>query len=123
VLEIFTRYKKGTDWEGGVYDLIIEFSDNYPSKPPKCKFAKPLFHPNVFSNGDICLNIINDGEKSTWTAAITLKQILMGIQDLLDNPNNNDAAQAKAYHIYKNDMSEYGRLVRAQAKKFAPTNA
>lgn len=29
--------KEGTDWEGGVYKVTMEFSDDYPSKPPKCK--------------------------------------------------------------------------------------
>lgn len=26
-----------------------------PTKPPKCKFVPPLFHPNVFPSGTICL--------------------------------------------------------------------
>jgi ubiquitin-conjugating enzyme E2 I len=29
--------KKETDWEGGVYKVIMEFSDEFPSRPPKCK--------------------------------------------------------------------------------------
>jgi ubiquitin-conjugating enzyme E2 I len=28
--------KVGTDWEGGVYKVVLEFSNEYPSKPPKC---------------------------------------------------------------------------------------
>lgn len=35
--------KDGTDWEGGVYKVRMEFSEEYPSKPPKCKFVPPLF--------------------------------------------------------------------------------
>jgi len=46
--------KQGTDWEGGVYKVSMEFSNEYPSKPPKCEstvslvcffvfFVKPLF--------------------------------------------------------------------------------
>lgn len=27
--------KKGTDWEGGFYPLTMEFTDDYPAKPPK----------------------------------------------------------------------------------------
>jgi ubiquitin-conjugating enzyme E2 I len=30
--------KKGTNWEGGVYKVRMEFSDEYPSRPPRCKF-------------------------------------------------------------------------------------
>ena len=40
--------KYGTDWEGGVYKVQMDFPDEYPSKPPKCKFVPPLFHPNVY---------------------------------------------------------------------------
>ena len=29
--------KAGTDWEGGLYKVVMEFSEEYPSKPPKCK--------------------------------------------------------------------------------------
>ncbi len=28
--------KEGTDWEGGVFKVSMEFSEDYPSKPPKC---------------------------------------------------------------------------------------
>ncbi|OAO94564.1 hypothetical protein AXX17_AT5G01370 [Arabidopsis thaliana] len=27
-----------TDWEGGFFPLTMHFSEDYPSKPPKCKF-------------------------------------------------------------------------------------
>ncbi len=27
--------KQGTDWEGGFYPLTMEFSEDYPTKPPK----------------------------------------------------------------------------------------
>ena len=30
--------KTGTDWEGGVYQVSMEFSEEYPSRPPKCTF-------------------------------------------------------------------------------------
>ena len=39
--------KEGTDWEGGVFKLELHFPEEYPSKPPKCKFVPPLYHPNV----------------------------------------------------------------------------
>jgi ubiquitin-conjugating enzyme E2 I len=29
--------KDGTDWENGIFKVSMEFSEDYPSKPPKCK--------------------------------------------------------------------------------------
>ena len=32
--------KKDTDWEGGVYNVSMEFTNEYPSKPPKCEYMR-----------------------------------------------------------------------------------
>ncbi|XP_057806661.1 SUMO-conjugating enzyme SCE1 isoform X1 [Salvia miltiorrhiza] len=90
--------KAGTDWEGGYYPLTMHFSEDYPSKPPKCKFPQGFFHPNVYPSGTVCLSILN--EDSGWRPAITVKQILVGIQDLLDQPNPSDPAQTEGYHMF-----------------------
>ena len=50
----------------------------YPTKPPKCKFVPPLFHPNVYPSGTICLDILDEADN--WKPAITVKEILLGIQ-------------------------------------------
>ncbi len=108
----------------------------YPTKPPKCKiipvihlvgtskggtpanadiinpgkFHPPLFHPNVYPSGTVCLSILN--EEEAWKPAITVKQILLGIQDLLDDPNPDSPAQAEAYNLFKRDKTEYEKRVR-----------
>jgi len=107
--------KEGTDWQGGVYKVQMEFSEEYPSKPPKCKFVPPLFHPNVYPSGTICLSILN--EEEGWRPAITLKQVLIGIQDLLNDPNPSSPAQTEAFQLYENNKSEYRRRVRSEAAK------
>ncbi|KAF7809851.1 soyasapogenol B glucuronide galactosyltransferase-like [Senna tora] len=87
-----------TDWEGGFFPLTLNFSEEYPSKPPKCKFPQGFFHPNIYPSGTVCLSILN--EDSGWRPAITVKQILVGIQDLLDQPNASDPAQTDGYHLF-----------------------
>eukprot|EP00667_Euglena_gracilis_P033659 EG_transcript_55621 len=109
--------KAGTPWEGGLYKLTIDFSDDYPSKPPKCRFTPVLFHPNVYPSGTVCLSILS--EDKDWKPSITLKQILLGIQDLLDNANPGDPAQAEPYHLYINNRAEYEKRVRQEAQKYA----
>ena len=105
--------KKETIWEGGMFKMSMEFTEEYPSKPPKCKFTPPLFHPNVYPSGTICLSILN--EDKGWKPSITIKQLLIGIQDLLDNPNPDDPAQKEPYLAYKNNRADYNRRVREQA--------
>ncbi|PWN90117.1 putative ubiquitin--protein ligase hus5 [Acaromyces ingoldii] len=111
--------RKDTIWEGGVYKLKMMFPEEYPSKPPKCKFTPPLFHPNVFPSGTVCLSILD--EEKAWKPAITIKQILLGIQDLLNNPNPEDPAQTDAFETFKRDKQQYERRVRQQAKEMAKT--
>ncbi|KAB0384266.1 hypothetical protein FD755_006183 [Muntiacus reevesi] len=96
--------KKGTPWEGGLFKLRMLFKDDYPSSPPKCKFEPPLFHPNVYPSGTVCLSILE--EDKDWRPAITIKQILLGIQELLNEPNIQDPAQAEAYTIYCRGQSQ-----------------
>lgn len=73
--------KEGSPWAGGVYRLTMEFTDEYPSKPPKCQFTPPLFHPNIFPSGTVCLSILD--EEKDYRPTVTIKQILLGIQDLV----------------------------------------
>eukprot|EP00922_Rhytidocystis_sp_ex-Travisia-forbesii_P067469 GHVS01100373.1.p2 GENE.GHVS01100373.1~~GHVS01100373.1.p2 ORF type:complete len:163 (-),score=18.34 GHVS01100373.1:592-1080(-) len=110
--------KKGSIWEGGEYVMGMEFSEEYPSKPPKCKFAPVLFHPNIYPSGTVCLSILNEDED--WKPSITIKQILLGIQDLLDNPNPQSPAQAEPYMLFQQNRQEYIKRVRHQAGELRP---
>lgn len=67
--------------EGGVYQLSIQFPQDYPYKPPKCQFTPCILHPNIYPSGTVCLSILN--EDKDWKPALTVKQLLLGIQDLL----------------------------------------
>ena len=109
---------KGTPWEGGLYKINLKFPEDYPVLPPKCVFEKKLFHPNVYPSGAVCLSIINDEED--WRAGLKVKDILLGIQDLLANPNNKSPAQKEAFESYNKKSDEYRRKVREQAKECAP---
>ena len=89
---------------------------DYPTKPPRAKFVPPLYHPNVYPSGTVCLSILNEeseDNKPGWKPAITNKQILLGIQTLLDEPNLDSPAQAEAFQTYKKDRQAYERKVRS----------
>ncbi|XP_053668726.1 SUMO-conjugating enzyme UBC9-B-like [Anopheles marshallii] len=106
--------KKGTAWEGGLYKLMMTFKDDYPFSPPNCVFEPPLFHPNVYPSGSVCLSLLN--VESDWHPAITIEQILLSIQELLNNPNIKDPVQEAPYALYCNYPVEYEKRVREQAE-------
>ena len=31
---------------GGIYQIRLQFPDQYPEKPPRVKFVTEMFHPN-----------------------------------------------------------------------------
>jgi len=86
---------------------------NLTNNPPG-KFTPPLFHPNVYPSGTVCLSILN--EEEAWKPAITIKQILLGIQMLLDEVNPESPAQAEAYNLFKKDRAAYEKAVRKIVK-------
>ena len=92
-----------TIWEGGCFNLILEFPQDYPNKPPKVKFLTKLFHPNMYADGGICLDIL----KTTWSPVYDVSAILTSIQSLLSDPNPNSPANALASKMYINNYQEY----------------
>eukprot|EP00461_Guttulinopsis_vulgaris_P001591 UN01591 len=63
------------------YTLELKFDEDYPTTPPKCSFAKGFYHPNVYPSGKVCLSILD--EDKDWRPAITIKDVLLGISELL----------------------------------------
>ncbi|KAL5216007.1 hypothetical protein ABZP36_007408 [Zizania latifolia] len=84
------------------------------TSPPSCKFPSGFFHINVYDCGAVCLSILSSG----WKPSITVKQILVGIQELFDSPNPNSAAQEICFELYIKNMPEYRSRVRQQAKRY-----
>lgn len=112
--------KPNTMWSDAVYPVTIQFPEEYPSKPPKVRFPSGFYHPNVYPSGTICLSILN--EEQDWRPAITLKQIVLGIQELLNNPNPDSPAQEPAWKAFNKDRELYEKKVREQVKRFASSS-
>ena len=51
---------------------------------------------------------------AAWKPSLTIKHLLIGIQTLLDDPNNLDPAQEEPYKAFKNDRKDYDAKVKAQ---------
>mmetsp|Transcript_40705 Transcript_40705/g.100576 ORF Transcript_40705/g.100576 Transcript_40705/m.100576 type:complete len:154 (-) Transcript_40705:187-648(-) len=97
-----------TPWEDGTFRLQLEFTEDYPNKAPTVKFVTKLFHPNVYADGSICLDIL----QNQWSPIYDIAAILTSIQSLLCDPNPNSPANSEAARLYQENRREYERKVK-----------
>ena len=98
---------------GGIFSLRLQFPDQYPDKPPRVRFTCDMFHPNVYADGSLCLDIIQD----LWKPIYTVDMLLTSIQSLLTDPNVDSPANVEAARLLKSDPKQYKRRVRRLAAK------
>lgn len=99
----------GSPYQAGVFFLDIHFPADYPFKPPKVlirrdlvmlvrynvcytyptydklqvTFRTRIYHCNINSSGQICLDILKD----QWSPALTVSKVLLSVCSLLTDPN------------------------------------
>merc|ERR1712007_422806 len=98
-----------TPFEDGTFKLTITFTEEYPNKPPTVRFVSKMFHPNVYADGGICLDIL----QNRWSPTYDVSAILTSIQSLLDEPNPNSPANSVAAQLYQENRREYEKRVAA----------
>jgi len=92
-----------TPYQGGVFYLDIYFPADYPFKPMKINFTTKIYHPNIDSSGNICLDIL----KNNWSPALTISKVLLSICSLLDEPNPDDPLVIDIAKLYKNNRNKF----------------
>ncbi|ROT70513.1 ubiquitin-conjugating enzyme E2 D2B [Penaeus vannamei] len=99
---------RNSPYEGGLFDVAIDFPKDYPFKPPRISFKTPIYHINIDVDGDICLDILG----SEWSPAISLSKVLLMIVALLNEPNPDDPLRWEAFQEYKNGKESYDRTAQ-----------
>lgn len=99
---------------GYIIPFEIEFEETYPNKPPIFTFPPNLvFHPNFYTNGDICLDIL----QNRWSNLNDVKSILFSILLLLSEPNPDSPANNEAAKLFVEDRAAFKKKVREFAFK------
>jgi ubiquitin-protein ligase len=98
----------GTSYEGLKYDLLIKIGTDYPMKPPYVRFVGPkIYHPNVNTTGDICLDIL----KTEWAPTLSLAKMMLSICSLLNEPNPSSPLNSVAAHDWIHNKTKYQQEV------------
>ncbi|KAM3425259.1 hypothetical protein BST61_g7209 [Cercospora zeina] len=106
---------------GGCFRARMSFPRDYPHNPPKLKFETPIFHPNVYQNGEVCISILHPaGEdqygyetaSERWSPVQTPETILLSVISMLGSPNDESPANIEAGKLWREDRKEFKKMVR-----------
>lgn len=102
-----------TPFEDGSFRLTLTFTDSYPNKPPTVRFVSRMFHPNIYNNGELCLDIL----QNRWSPTYDVAAILTSVQSLLNDPNPSSPANVEAATLFKDNKQEYERRVKVTVEQ------
>lgn len=102
-------------YSGGLFNLEIAFPVDYPFKPPKVAFTTKVFHPNINSQGGICLDILKD----QWSPALSIGKVLLSISSLLTDANPKDPLVPEIARLYETNREEFNRTAREWTLRYA----
>ncbi|XP_078318006.1 ubiquitin-conjugating enzyme E2 D2B-like isoform X2 [Crassostrea virginica] len=105
-----------TPYEGGVFNLSINFPEKYPFKPPKVRFTNKVYHPNIGEDGEICLDVL---EVTQWTPTLSISKVLLAIFSLLADPDPRNPLVPEIGEIYKLDITQFNSTAAEWTKKYA----
>ncbi|KAL8996091.1 MAG: hypothetical protein Q9169_004330 [Polycauliona sp. 2 TL-2023] len=110
---------------GGFFRAHLNFPPEYPHLPPKMTFQTPIFHPNIYSNGDVCISILHPPEEDKygyesaserWSPVQTPETILLSVISMLSSPNDESPANVEAARMWREDEKGFRRKCRANVR-------
>jgi ubiquitin-conjugating enzyme E2 Z len=109
-----------TPYGYGYYFFEFKFPYNYPFSPPEVRYltndGSMRFNPNLYTNGKVCLSVLNTWAGESWTACQTIYSILFTLSTVLcANPLLNEPGIREDH----NDVHKYNYLVCYKNVEFA----
>lgn len=119
--DLFISGPDDTLYEGFELHARITFPPQYPYQPPSFQFISPIFHPNVYADGKVCISILHTDQEeiidadianSTWTPGLNVRTVCLSIVSLLSAPNIYSAANVDASKLYRDEKESYEKKVK-----------
>jgi ubiquitin-protein ligase len=105
----------GCPYEGYTFVLSMQFPADYPFHPPNVRFITPIYHCNVNKTGKICHSVLSHN----WSPAITVKEVMIHLNNMLIEPNIDDQIENSVAQDYYVDRSLYLRNLEQSCKQHA----
>ncbi|ONK60269.1 uncharacterized protein A4U43_C08F16280 [Asparagus officinalis] len=105
---------------GGYFNAIMSFPDNYPNSPPSVRIKSRMWHPNVYPDGRVCISILHaPGEDPTgyelasdrWTPVHMVESIVLSIISMLSSPNDASPANVEAAKEWSDKPNDFKKRV------------
>ncbi|KAF2861908.1 hypothetical protein K470DRAFT_256449 [Piedraia hortae CBS 480.64] len=106
---------------GGYFKAKMTFPENYPYAPPEFKFVTPLWHPNIYPDGRLCMSILHrpgedqmSGELAAerWSPVQRVESVLISALSLLDDAETSSPANVDASVQLRRNPQAYRERVR-----------
>jgi len=111
---------------GGYFKAEMKFPKRYPYEPPEFKFSRPLWHPNIYKDGKLCISILHQpgedemsGELASerWSPAQRVESVLLSIISLLDDAEVSSPANVDAGVMLRKQPEEYKKMVKENVEQ------
>ena len=140
---------EGSDYAGGIFRLVVNFSSMYPEQPPKINFITKVYHTNINEFGSISLDIIKPrmpgekaltfgrGDESAWSPALkainctsSLDPLSLDVHYYSPSPgllsiyellSNPDGSESRwpSAQLYLRDRAKYHQTAKEWTLKYA----
>jgi ubiquitin-conjugating enzyme E2 R len=106
---------------GGYFKAQMNFPKDYPYRPPEFRFTKPLWHPNIYPDGKLCISILHapgedimSGETAgeRWSPIQGVESVLISILSLLDDAEPDSPANVDASVQFRNEKEKFQERVK-----------
>ncbi|CAD6570805.1 MAG: hypothetical protein TREMPRED_006027 [Tremellales sp. Tagirdzhanova-0007] len=118
--QVFIQGPPKTAYANGKFVLSVEFSHDFPFKAPtvsvggvltnardieggvllQMKFKTRMYHPNIDSEGNLCMGIL---KVEQWKPSTKMNSLLIAIYDLIENPNPDDPLESSIISAIPSD--------------------
>ncbi|XP_022845773.1 ubiquitin-conjugating enzyme E2 7-like isoform X2 [Olea europaea var. sylvestris] len=102
-----------TLYEGGFFNAIMSFPQNYPNSPPTVRFT-------FYQDGKVCISILHppgddpngyELASERWSPVHTVESIVLSIISMLSSPNDESPANVEAAKEWREQRDEFKKKV------------